>query len=467
MKFYPTSLTIFLTSALTLSPIIADDSQVDCNVTQELTHLKRQTEENNKKIQKLESRLNNRDCKPAARLPEQCWPATYMEIPGTNSAIKFILNPNLALSYDFESYPTDILYPPFVALKGVQGNADKKGQFFAQGKATQFGFKTISHTNLGEIKTEVSLDFWGQNFTILPSNLFYQARLRYGYVELCNFTIGQTVSTFLDIDSIGESVDYGAIDGVSFRHGLIRYKFHLTNKVTLDVAMERPATDYTAENGALYSTGSATSFTPSQPSSGVAGGSGMPDLTFQLRHTHNQGHVALRGVLRELKIRDVSDLGVVPVVNNSFKTTGWGLGVSGKYLFYKKSNFFLHVNYGDGVGRYIVILNGQAVFYDRLRRIFDRQKASDLIVGVEHFWTGALRSNLIFAQSNVNVSKFTPILTGATRVSKRYRQTFVNLIYSPIPAIDMGLEFGLVDRKTVDLKYGKAKRIIAGFTYRL
>lgn len=435
---------------LTLSTsVIGNETPNSLNVAQELSDLKHQTVENNKKIRTLEARLNNKDSKAIPQADGQSWPPHYLGIPGTNSAIQFILNPNLALTYDFEGFTTDILYPPFVPLKGIDGSANRKGIFTAQAKATQLGFRTLSHTNLGEIKTEISLDFYGQNFAILPSNLFYQPRLRYAYIELLGFTVGQAASNFVDLDSVGETVDYGGILGVSFRHALIKYAFHFNKKTTLSISGERPTTDYTDNTGALLANSSAS----------------IPDLTFQIRHTDGFGHVALRGVLRDLKIRDSSSVGQ-PFINNSFRKTGWGLGISGKFFVYGKSNLFGQYNFGNGIGRYIVICNSQAAFYNPTARIFDLQKASNLILGFEHFWTEILRSNIIYGDTQIKVSKFTPLLTGTTRVTKAFKQYFINLIYSPIPALDTGIEYGQATRRSVDLKYGKAKRITVGISYK-
>jgi hypothetical protein len=419
------------------------------SVSRELTELKRQAAENNRKVLQLENSLG-KNPKSLQHSSVHKWPKHYIGIPDTNSAIQFIVNPNLAVSYDFNSYPTDILFPPFVPLYGVTGNADRPGQFHAQAKASQLGFRTLSHTNLGELKTEISLDFYGSNFTVLPSTPIYQPRLRYAFVEFLGFTIGQSSSNFQDLEAIGETVEFGTILGVSFRHGLIKYAHQFNKQISLNVAIERPATDYTDRLGAFQASSSTS----------------LPDLTANLKYAAGFGHVSLRGVLRDLKIRDVSDVGTTPFINNSFRKTAWGLGVSGKLFVYKKSNVFAQYNFGDGIGRYIIICNGQAVFYNQTSRIFDLQKAYNTILGIEHFWSDCLRSNIIYANTQIKTSRFMPALTGTTRVSKSFNQFFLNLIYSPIPPLDLGIEYGFVNRRSVDLRYGKARRITLGMSYK-
>ena len=148
------------------------------------------------------------------------------------------------------------------------------------------------------------------------------------------------------------------------------------------------------------------------------------------------------------------------------KKTGWGLGFSGKFFVYNKSNLFAQFNFGDGIGRYIILLNGQSSLYNSVSRVLDTQKASNTIVGFEHFWNELLRSNIIYAHTQVSVSKYTPVLTGGTRVTKSMNQLYLNLIYSPIKPMDVGIEYEYADRKSNDNRHGKANRLTLGITYK-
>lgn len=434
------------------SPLMSHQSDENTpSVAQELSELKRQTAENNKKIRRLETRLNNGAPQTSLEATEQNWPPHYMGIPNTNSAIQFIINPNLAVAYDIGSYTTDLVFPPFLPLKRVNPDL-KTNRLNAQARATQLGFRTLSHTNIGDVKTEVSLDFWGDTYNVIPSTPFYQPRVRFAYVEAAGFTVGQTTSNFVDLDAIGETVDYGTALGMSYRHGLIQYAFHLNKKTSLRIAAERPATDYTDNLGRSinYTAPVLSASTPS-----------LPDATAHLKYQDTFGHVALRGMIRQLKVKDYS-----LAVPFAAKKTGWGLGISGKFFVYNKSNLFGQFNFGDGIGRYIVLLNGQSSLYNSTLRVLDPQKATNTIVGFEHFWNELFRSNIIYAHIQVRVSKFTPILTGTTRVTKSMNQFYLNLIYSPIKPLDVGIEYEYADRKSTDNYRGKANRITLGVTYK-
>lgn len=437
------------------SPLMGKTSKTS-HAAQEILDLKKQVKETNKKIKRLESLLSAKHPEVASQASPHSWPDRFLHIPNTNSAIRFILNTNLAVSYDVDSYTADFLFPPLLPLAGIITPAGirpdlKKSRFNAQARGTQFGFKTLSMTDIGEVKTEVSLDFWGDASTLIPSVPAYQPRVRFAYVEVGGFTAGQTNSNFLDMDAIGETVDYGSALGASFRHGLLKYKFSFNKQTSLGLAAERPSTDYTDNQGR-------TIFYPSPiPASSPS----FPDLTAHLKYEDKFGHVALRGVFRQLQIKDHS-------LTQPFtaKKNGWGLGLSGKVFLYNKSNLFGQFNFGNGVGRYIVLLNGQSSLYNATSRVFDLQKASNTIVGFEHFWNKLFRSNIIYAHTQVTVSRFTPALTGETRVTKSMNQFFLNLIYSPIEPLDVGLEYEYADRKSVDNYKGKANRFTLGITYK-
>jgi hypothetical protein len=438
---------LFVSASLTISSAIGDEPCDNCpKVAHELYDLKRRTEENDRKIKNLEARLKSKSTDNSVHQSPYEWPPHYMPFPNSNSALQLILNPNLAVTYDFGPFAGDFLSPTTLPLVTVDPNAAKSGRYNAQARASQFGFRTLSYTNIGEIKTEVSLDFYGNADSGSAGVPLYQPRLRLAFVEFCGFTIGQQNSNFLDLDAIGETVDYGTILAGSFRHGVVKYTFKINKKLHFALAAEQPATDYTNNAGALTNAHSASRY---------------PDITGNLKYEDSWGHVALKGVWRHLKLKNYS---INPV--QSIQRTAWGLGVAAKYFIYHKTNIFAQTNFGNGIGRFIIICNGQSAFYDQSTSRFDLQKAMDGILGLEHYWSESFRSNFIYAHTFISVSRFTPILTGATRVTKSIDQYVLNLIFSPIPSLDLGMEYGYAKRKTFDQKQGTANRITLGMLYK-
>lgn len=276
--------------------------------------------------------------------------------------------------------------------------------------------------------------------------------MRSAFIDVAGWTAGHTTSNFLDLDAIGQTVDYGSVYGVAYRHGIIKYTFNFNQQTNLAVAIERPSTDYTDQLG--------QSINYNNPI--PASANNIPDVTahFKIKDV-KRGHVSLRGVIRQLKVKDYT----LPVPFMVTKT-GWGLGVSTEFLVYGKSNVFGQYNFGHGIGRYIDILNGQSSLYNPNLRVLDPQWATNIILGFEHFWDDCLRTNVIYANSHVQVSKFMPVLTGPIRVTKTINQFFLNLIYSPIEPLDIGLEYEFANRTSSDNYTGVANRITLGIVYR-
>jgi hypothetical protein len=460
MDYFLSTAALIGTITLTMAaPIKSEESSTSPHMAEELLELKNRNEENTRKIKQLESRLNNKGFQKDSGEPSYNWPERYMQIPQTNSAVQLVLNPNIAMSYDFSPFAGDFIAPQALPLSKIDPNAAKSGRFNAQARATQFGIRTLSHTNIGEVKSEINFDFYGTSDPTATGVPVYQPRLRFAFVEFLGLTIGQTTSNFLDLDAMGETVDYGTIVAGSFRHALVQYAFNFNKQTSLSLAAERPVTDYT--DGTL--------FVPpnNNPASTANSAPSLPDLTAKLKYADSFGHVALRGVWRELKVKNYGTNAGASSLPQTLRKIGWGLGLSAKFFIYKKSNLFAQVNFGNGIGRFTILGNGQSAFYNPLTGIFDTQKIKNTIIGLEHIWTESLRSNLIYGRTQVSVSKYTPVpTTGISRATKTMNQLFLNLIYSPISSLDLGIEYGYADRTTADFKRGKANRITGGAHYK-
>lgn len=424
----------------------ADQSDKLTSMAKELADLKAKAKNNDERLKDLEFHKpwDNSKRNWSRTVPKL--PPHYIPIPDTKSAIQPIINPNLAMSYDFGSFAGDFLSPTTLPLRTVNPDAAKSGRFNTHARASQLGFRTLSNTDLGEIKTEISIDFYGVGNPAETGIPLHHPRLRFGFVEVLGFTIGQSTSNFLDVDAIGETVDYGTILEGSFRHGLIKYTHAMTKHLSFAVAVEQPVTDYMTNTGLMTRENNASC---------------VPDLTGYLKYEGSFGYLSLRGVARELRLKNTA----IPVPQ-TFRKSAWGLGISTKLYVHNKSNLFAQTSFGQGIGRFIVLCNGQSAFYDQTLGIFDVQKAANGIIGFEHFWSEAFRTNIIYARTVISVSKRVPILTGPIRATKAINQFILNLIYFPIPSLDFGIEYGFAERKTIDLKRGKANRITFGVLYR-
>lgn len=189
------------------------------------------------------------------------------------------------------------------ATKGVNGIDDALGMYNADllfaddNKGTRFGInakETRLHvtynkneTPVGPIKAYVEGNFGidgnmdGNTLEAYGSN---NARfvLRHAYVEVGEFLIGQTFSTFLDLSSFPDIIDYGGNAASVFaRQPQIRYT-KVINDFTLRLAVENP----TSNLG--YNL--------------ITDDQRMPDFVGRVDVDNDFGHFSVAGIIRELRI---------------------------------------------------------------------------------------------------------------------------------------------------------------------
>lgn len=376
-------------------------------------------------------------------------------LPGTNTAITIGGTIKALANFDTGASTGDTLEPFNIPLHGVNAAALKGGHFGGNVRWSKINLKSETPIAQGTIKAFVEFDFAGGP-SINTSGTSYTPRLRFAYVENCELgLVGQTNSLFEDTDAVGSNLDPNGILGGNIRQPQVRFtqKF---NAGSFSVSLEYPVTDYTDNTGARQITNNGY------------GVSSAPDVLMQLKLAGNPGHVALRAMMRQVAVKYIVDSSMSnPTYPNCKKSvTGWGLGLSGRLFTQGKSGLFAQVNGGEGVGRYIPVINGQAAFFDVSRGILKSQSAINTFGGYEHHWTDELRTNIMTSYTYVRPSTFSPQnLTSTTRITKRMHTYWLNVIYCPIPKLEVGMEFARVERYTLDRKKGDENRIIFALNY--
>lgn len=471
----------------------AEFSQAGADLAREINALQQQIIELNKKVatmetvQKQSEETTKQTAIAAARqevatsakrtdMPstnKNPWPAGYISIPGTSSAVKIGGFARGDVVYESGPQMGDALSVGNIPLKGINAAASKSGNTSVFARASRINFATTTQTARGDLNTFIEIDFFGGN-----AGSTYQPRLRHAYGEYMGVLAGHTATVFGDQDSLGTNVDINGINNGTMRQPQVRYTMNPAQNVKLMVALERPVSDYTSKDGSLNNAGNMFGSSGLNNTAGVngtnAGTSAVPDLTAQLKWTGSAGHVALRGVARQLAVKYITEGSSNPTTDYSAKATAWGVGIGGRLVTVGKSGVFAQINGGDGIGRYIYDLDGQAAYFDVTQRKFETQRAYNGIVGYEHYWQDNLRTNLMASYTRVHVSPYSPgmpqstlsSLSGTTRISSQFKKVMANIIYSPVTNMDVGLEVGWFKRETIDQKNGQAVRTQLAFTYK-
>jgi len=167
----------------------------------------------------------------------------------------------------------------------------------------------------------------------------------------------------------------------------------------------------------------------------VADDNTFPDLVGRYNMKGDWGTFTVAGMVRQLRYENNA-----AAIKDS--ATGWGISLSGKFKIGEKDDFRWMASFGGGLGRYIGLntANGAVLDADGNLNAID---STGIFGSYRHFWGPKWRSNLTLGYLAVDNDIE---LTGSS-VTKNAKSVHVNLIYSPQPKLDFGIEFMYADRE--------------------
>jgi outer membrane murein-binding lipoprotein Lpp len=296
-------------------------------------------------------------------------------------------------------------------------------------KQSRLFFMTRTPTDWGDFKIHLEGDFYGTGGNQVVSNSSTW-RLRHAYGELGNFLFGQTWSTFMNVGALPETLDFGGPAAELFiRQSQIRWTqpFDWGN---FQISLENPETF-------LNPGGSGVSATPDDDR--------FPDLVARVNAKLPFGAFSLAGMGRELRIdTDVARDNVY---------TG-AVSLAGVVPTFGKDDFRFMLNYGNGLGRYMYT-NFEDGVYDAADDEIDPVDQWGGFVAYRHFWIGSLRSSLAYSYGEADNDVD---LTGDA-ANKRFQSVHANLIWSPIPPVNVGIEYLWGERELESGDGGELNRV--------
>jgi len=317
-------------------------------------------------------------------------------------------------------------------LRGSAGDKRENTTTFSA-RNSRLNFKTATPVDDTTVKTRIEFDF----FTSEGSETFTNSarpRLRHAYGQVGNWLAGQTWSTFMDVDSLPETLEFtGPTGQVFIRQPMIRYTLPTGDKSSLALAVENPQTDARDAGGAVTALDRG------------------PDFAANWTKEGDWGHLSLRGLVRPLRAEDGSG-------DNQASTVGWGAGVAGTLKLGKADTVLYQVNVGKGAGRYIQDTN-PAAGYATSPLDLSAQRSVGGFVGVQHAWVGSARSTFVVgATQNDNAEGFAAPADFAG-LNERTREVHANFIWSPYKQVDVGLEYIWGQREQEDGQKGDMSRL--------
>ncbi|MGN7726950.1 DcaP family trimeric outer membrane transporter [Luteimonas sp. 22616] len=293
---------------------------------------------------------------------------------------------------------------------------------------SRFWFSADTVTDGGDkLKAYIEADMYGGGNNAFAGNETstntYAITLRQAYVSWNNWLAGQTWSNFQDTAALPEAVDFvGVTDGTTFvRQAQVRY-----TQGPWSFSVENPQTTVTSYLGA---------------SRFNSGDGVLPDFTGRWLTKGDWGHFTVAALLRQFKYGEETE-------------TGGAVSVSGKFNLGANDDIRYMANAGSGIGRYMAFGLGTDTVLDANGELHALDGYGGFVAW-RHAWTAKLRSNLMYSAAQFDNDK---ALTGFG-VTERAQSFHANLIYSPIPKLDVGAELMWGQRSLEDEREGDLKRL--------
>ncbi|HEX3863493.1 MAG TPA: porin [Stellaceae bacterium] len=366
--------------------------------------------------------------------------------------------------------------------------------FLQSPRQSKLHVETRTPTAWGEARTYMEFDWAGSTAfspggatpTSVSDNL--APRLRYAYGTLGGFLAGQANSNFADPDANSETLDFGGNVGDPgvVRIPQVRYTMPLTAwsiPGALSVSAETPETDSVTGAGIIASDSSGASPSGTFPAGTTNPTKAFaPDLTVAWFIPQPWGHMDYSAVVRPgLEFKDGA------FVNRSF--VGWGVHFGGDvkpdWFGLPKDGFTFHFTYGDALGRYLNSSSNFALVsnYPAMGAPTSAAAAANVLinptvewggnVGYRHWWRPNLRSNISMGINHHDISTraagcaafSVPALTGTGNcaLNKEIVTAHANVIWNPVPFVDVGVEYLWAHRLVVSNLKGDENVVIGKF----
>ncbi|SLN68228.1 Porin subfamily protein [Roseivivax jejudonensis] len=159
-------------------------------------------------------------------------PLTFGSESGTEVEFYGYIKSDLIYDFDYELGNTTF------GLVGIgPGLDDDAGAFTGTVNQTRLGFRTTTQTSLGELGTQVEIDFYGATGAF--SDAGPEPRLRHATATLGGLRLGKYWTTFMPLSSYPLTLDFQGVVGIPFaRQEQVRYTQEFGGSFSAEIALE-------------------------------------------------------------------------------------------------------------------------------------------------------------------------------------------------------------------------------------
>lgn len=265
------------------------------------------------------------------------------------------------------------------------------------------------------LATYIEFDFFDTKKDSLGrSHVANEPRMRHLYSSFKNITIGKTYTTFANLSAFPEINDNnGPVGNLLIRHELVRYNTSLS-WAEIFLALEKGESSFTSSTGSSFQ----------------ANNDQFPDIIGKIKFSEIWGNVTAAFMLREINANNKMMVGV----NN--KKWGAAFSASGKIYFPKQDNLRFTVSYGNVLGKYMSFNAFNDAAIDNAGRV-NLTEILSAHIAYQHWWTSTLRSSWAIGAGHANQDSSIVPFT----VNKVFTSSHVNLLWSPIRKLTLGMEW--------------------------
>ncbi|MGI9329454.1 MAG: DcaP family trimeric outer membrane transporter [Gammaproteobacteria bacterium] len=356
------------------------------------------------------------------------------QVPGSAAAIRIggFAKANVVQNVDGGIGDANRFLVGQIPTRGAQ-NSDEEANLNV--RQSRLNIEYRQSTKQGQLRAYVEGDFAG-----LDSNSNDTFRLRHAFGQFQDVMAGKHWTNFMDIGASPEEIDFEGTNGrINVRQTQLRYFPEFGNGWNLILSMEDPQAEVT--DGEAISK--------------------VPDFVASIRRTvRDEWDVKASVLARSIEARWAADETVKD------DEIGWGFSVSGRRAvnwWDPRDNVSVQVSYGEGFGRYVNDLGsvgGQDGFFDDAGNLKVLPVFASY-VSLNKWWRDGLRSTSTLSIVDVD--------NQSGQAAEAYDRTWrwgTNLIWSPVPAIDIGGELLLGERKDNDGSKGDATQLQFAARYR-
>jgi hypothetical protein len=361
-------------------------------------------------------------------------------IPGSDAAFKLGGQVRMTLVHTFAPLGTDDRFiTSSIPAEGTEAAFEGERTRYIP-TPSRLNVDLRSHTPIGPLRTFVEADFSGSGNTL---------KLRHAYAQGQRWLVGQTWSTFSDPEAEPHGIDFEGLNAITlFRQAQARYSVPLGTRVTLALAAEDPTPELTGASGVNLTPDAIVRlrWEPEKPT-----GRGL---------LYRAAHVQTAFLIRQLRGSVTSD------PQDPLSTVGWGANVSGVLVprWDAEDRVKFAANVGKGYGRYIKdlqALGGQDAVYDPGRDALRALPVATGYIGYERLWRPTVSSSVTYGL--VGVDNLDVQASGSLR---RTQRASINVSWTPIPALDVVVEFLAGSRLNNDGTRGTSSQLQGGWTFR-